>query len=125
MAKEEEPLSGNVLNLNQDLAGWKIEQWYELRFSTNETRTNAKIGGYFKYREFALEAGKGKGRYREDGWTEEVWVLTDGQGHGHIVGKQEIDLGNEREIEYEARLQVVEKLKKMLTPEEIKLLNLR
>lgn len=111
-------LSGKGL-IGEDLQGWRVETWFELRLSTDENG-RYEVGGYFKDKDLASATGKGKGWYGDDGKMEEVLVLTNDGAFGFVVGSDRVFLSDQDALKARA----VEKARAKLTPEERKLLGL-
>ncbi len=83
--------------VGQDLVGWRIEIWYELRLSVDE-RGGGKVGGYFTDKTLALAAGKGEGWYGSDGTVSQVLVLTRDNKTGYLVKGDQISLSDQDDL---------------------------
>jgi hypothetical protein len=109
-----------ILKIGVDLAGWKIETWYQLGSPVDEIGAKLDIIGYFTNKDLALISAKGKGWYAGDGKVSEVLVLTDGSGTGYIVSDAGIQLSDEIKISAD----LTKKAKDKLSLEERKLLKI-
>lgn len=105
--------------INKDLAGWRVETWYEQRLSIDEYG-KYKVAGYFTDEDLASASGKGKACYGGDGTVDEVLVLTNNGTTGYIIKGEQIMLSEQDAIRTEA----IEKAKSKLTAEEKKLLGI-
>ncbi|MDQ1283989.1 MAG: hypothetical protein QG620_337 [Patescibacteria group bacterium] len=103
--------------LSEDLAGCRVEMWFELSLSTGET--GSEVAGYFTDKDLATEKGRGKGFFGADGYVEPVFVLTRDGKTGYLIGK-EIRLDDEAKTIESVR----ERALKKLTAEEIRILGL-
>ncbi len=105
--------------IGKDLAGWRVETWYELRLSIDEYG-KYNVAGYFTDKDLASASGKGKAWYGSDGTVAEVPVLTKDGMSGFIVKDGQIKLSEQDTIRAEA----IKKAKSKLTAEEKKLLGI-
>lgn len=103
----------------KDLAGWRVEKWFQLNLSTDD-RGGYDVAGYFTDKDLASATGKGKAWYGGDGTVEEVLVLTDDGKSGYIVSANPIALNDQEEL----RKVAIAKAKGKLTAEDKKLLGL-
>jgi len=71
--------------IGQNLTNWRIEKWYELRFSPIGSGRQNEITGYFTDENLASAAGKGKAWFGSDGTVKEVLVLTTDGKTGFII----------------------------------------
>lgn len=106
--------------IGQDLAGWRVEIWYELRLSFDDVG-GYTVAGYFTDKVLAGASGKGQAWYGNDGTVAEVPVLTKDSITGFIVKEESIKLGEQESI----RAKAITKAKSKLTPEEQKLLGIK
>ncbi len=107
--------------IGKDLAGWRIELWYELRLSQDEIGGKYEVAGYFNDKNLASASGKGKAWYGADGYVVEVSALTKDGVSGYLVANNpKITLSDEETIMAEA----ITKAKGKLTIEERRLLKL-
>ncbi len=107
--------------VDQDLAYWRVERWYELRISVDERGSFAEVLGYFTDKNLANVAGKKKGFYERDGKAFEVLVLTKDGEAGFIVKPEQIKLSKQDSI----RVAAIAKAKSKLSEEEKKLLGIK
>lgn len=91
---------------------------YRADVSVNEYSTTTI--GYYSKKAFALEAGKGKGWYGEDGKAELEEVYQDENGDLYEVEK----LGRLKDEDQGHVLELMNKIKSKLTPEELDILGL-
>lgn len=105
--------------IGKNLTGWRVETWYELRFSIDEYG-KYNVAGYFTDKDLASASGKGKAWYGNDGTVAEVPVLTKNGTTGFIIKTDQIMLSEQESIRAEA----IEKAKSKLTAEEKKLLGI-
>lgn len=95
--------------IDQDLAGWKLETWYELRLSVDEYG-KTRSGGYFTDKKLALAAGVGKGCWGDDGKVSEVIVLTKNGQDAFRINGSPVTLSDEVVIRAELVAKALEKL---------------
>lgn len=105
--------------IGKDLAGWRVEIWYEQRLSTDEYG-GYKVEGYFTDKDLASASGKGKAWYGSDGTVAEVLVLTKDGTTGRIINVGQVKLSEQDVI----RAGAIAKAKSKLTDEERKLLGI-
>lgn len=105
--------------IGKDLAGWRVETWYEQRLSIDEYG-KYEVAGYFTDKDLASASGKGKAWYGSDGTVAEVLVLTKDGTTGYIIKGDKIILSEQDAI----RAGAIEKAKSKLTAEEKKLLGI-
>ena len=113
--------------VGQDLNGWRVEIWWELRLTTDEYGIHYQIDGYFSNKDVATAEGVGKSWYGGDGTAHEVFVITKDGNNGYVVSsvatKSEKTMVS-KEDEERRKQDVITKAKSKLTPEERRLLNL-
>lgn len=105
--------------LGKDLAGWRLETWYELRLTINELGAY-EVGGYFTDKNVAIASGRGKAVFGSDGQIVEAHVLTDDGISGFVVANTMIVRDNQEA----KKAEVIERAKSKLSPEERKLLGI-
>ena len=93
-----------------DLAGWRVEVWYEVPITTDE-RGEYYVGGYFTDRQLATAQARVSGGYGSDSKVAEVFVLTGNSRTGYILPTDPVRLSEEHEI----RAQAVERARARLT----------
>jgi len=103
----------------KDLAGWRVEIWYELCLAKDE-RGGYDVAGYFTDKDLASATGRGKAWYGGNGTVEEVLVLTDDGKSGYIVNANPIALSEQEEL----RKVAIAEAKRKLTAEERRLLGI-
>ena len=103
-----------------DLAGWKVQTWYELLLKSGGDGGGQKSGGFFEDNVLALAVGQDKGEWTTGGITREVMVLTKDDCTGFIVGAGNVQLEDEAAL----RVVAVEKAKSQLTEADRALLKL-
>ncbi|MFC1678301.1 hypothetical protein ACFLZ9_01025 [Patescibacteria group bacterium] len=88
----------NSLANIQDLAGWRLETWYQV-FVHNTDEDETEVGGYYKDIDMALLVGRKKGWMGSDARVIDVKVLTKDGQTGYIVDRYAIKLiSNEEEV---------------------------
>lgn len=101
--------------VGQTMADYRVEKWFRQWVATGET--GGHYGDYFKDRDLAIAAGKGKSWFG-DRTVSEVYVLTKDGVTGIALDGDEVTLADEPAI----RAEVVAKAAEQLTPEQLRLL---
>jgi len=103
---------GKRFPIGIDLAGWHIEEWFEVWGSNSEYENRTRVVGYFKDEQIAHLKKRGQGFWGSNGEVDNVLVLTKDGRIGFVLKTPSVTvyLKKEKIIQANATKKAKEKL---------------